>query len=193
MPTIVEDVGQDDAPFSFKSKLTNWVEEKTSGLNPHVLTVAKAGYMSKDGVAYQALSEITQMSDFVARYTLYQHLTTKAKPLTHDEAVIKASDYFINYDIPMHRTLQYTDAMGITMFTKYFMRIQRVLASIAREQPTNVLGMMLFSELADVSGTVLESGAWTRLGNNPIHTGAFALPSALGQMASMQGAMSLFK
>ena len=194
MPTIVEDVGQESDDYSYKNKLSDYLEEKSRILNPTIVEGAKAVYMESGGKVYQTLSEITQMSDFVARYTLYQHMTTrKSDPLNHAQAVHKASEYFINYDVPMHRLMQYSDDMGITMFTKYFLRIQRVLATVARENPAQTLGMFLATDLLDLSGSVLESGVWTRLGNNPFHSGAFQLPGSVGGIATIDGAWGLIK
>lgn len=194
MPTIVEDVAADDDLYSYKSAFVRKTDRFTKKLNSKVVEAGKFVYMSQDSKAYQLLSRTTQLSDFVARYTLYQHLTTrKENPLSHDAAIQEASDAFVNYDIPMHRGLQYTDDMGITMFTKYFVRIQRVLLKMGRENPARVLLLALMNNYMDLLPNVLDSAAVSRIGNNPFNTGALQFPDSLGELSTVSGAMSLLK
>ena len=194
MPTIVEDVDMVDDSYSYKSALTRKVEGLTSKLNPGVVNAAKTIYMSRDGKIYQTLADITQMSDFVARYTLYQHLTKRAtKPLDHDTAIQEASDAFINYDIPMHKAMTYMDDMGFTMFTKYFLRVQRVIFKTSKDHPASTLATLLMTNyLWDVSN-ILEGSVFNRIGNNPFNVGAAMYPGALDQLATVNMGVSLFK
>jgi len=194
MPTIVEDVGAEQDPYSYKSLLARKTERFTDQLNPNVVKAGKLVYMAKDTAMYQGLSRITQLSDFVARYTLYQHLVNRRKnPLSKAAAIQEASDSFVNYDIPMHRGLQYTDDMGITMFTKYFLRIQRVLLKLSRDNPVRVLLAVALNNYLDLGPIVLDSSALTRIGNNPLEWGAFQFPGTLDELATVQAGMSLIK
>jgi hypothetical protein len=194
MPTIVEDVAAEENIYSYKSKFARDAEKYTDKLNPNVKAAARMIYMTHDTQAYQALSRITQLSDFVARYTLYQHLTTKQKdPLSKAEAIQEASDAFVNYDIPMHRGLQYSDDMGIIPFTKYFLRIQRVLLKLTRENPARVFTTLLLNNYLNLGPIVLDSSFIHHLGNNPFHSGAFQLPGTLDELATVNAAMAVFK
>jgi hypothetical protein len=193
MPTIVEDVSTEEDIYSYKSKFTRTLDKYTSKLNSKVLDAGKTVYMTHDTKLYKSLSHVTQLSDFVARYTLYQHLTTKQDPLTAEEAVQESADSFVNYDIPMHRITQYMDDMGIMMFTKYFLRIQRVLLKLAREHPARVLGMVSLNSYFDLMPLVTESSALAHLGNNPLSTGAFGFPGALDELATVNAGLELFK
>ena len=194
MPTIVEDVAADDDLYSYKSAFARKTERFTNKLNDKVVSAGKLVYMTHDTKAYQLLSRTTQLSDFVARYTLYQHLTTrKENPLSHEAAIQEASDAFVNYDIPMHRGMQYTDDMGFTMFTKYFVRIQRVLLKLGRENPARMMMLVLLNNYMDLMPHVLESSALAHMGNNPLRTGAFQFPGSLDDLATMNSAMSLLK
>ena len=194
MPTIVEDVSADDDLYSYKSAFARKTERFTNKLNDKVVSAGKLVYMTHDTKAYQLLSRTTQLSDFVARYTLYQHLTTrKENPLSHEAAIQEASDAFVNYDIPMHRGMQYTDDMGFTMFTKYFLRIQRVLLKLGRENPARMLMLALLNNYMDLMPNVLESSALAHMGNNPLRTGAFQFPGSLDELGTVNSAMSLLK
>ena len=194
MPTIVEDVASEEDIYSYKSALARKTEKFTDRLNPSVKAAGRFVYMTRDTKLYQGLSRITQLSDFVARYTLYQHLLNRSNdPLSKADAVQEASDAFVNYDIPMHRGMQYTDDMGITMFTKYFLRIQRVLLKLARENPARVLGTLALNNYMDLGSIVLDSSFTHKIGNNPLNMGAFVYPGALDELATVKAAMALVK
>lgn len=193
MPTISEDVSQDDDMYSYKSRWTREVEAQTAKLHPGVLTVGKNLYMTHDTKIYQSLSRITQLSDFVARYTLYQHLTTrKDNPMSEQDAVQRASDAFVNYDLPMHKGLQYSDDMGFTMFTKYFLRIQKELARTMMENPARVLSMAAMHQFMDLGPIVLDSHWAAHLGNNPIESGAFKYMGSLNSLPAVSAPAALF-
>ena len=194
MPTIVEDIAAEEDIYSYKSALARKTERFTDKLNPSIKAAGRLVYMSHDTKMYQSLSRITQLSDFVARYTLYQHLTTRSNnPLSQADAIQEASDAFVNYDIPMHRGIQFTDDMGFTPFTKYFLRIQRVLLKLARENPARVfmaLGLNSYMELGPI---VLDSSFVSNIGDNPLRSGAFQFPGALDDLATVNAAMAVLK
>ena len=194
MPTIVEDVETATDPYSYKSALTKKLDGYTANLNPVLLSAAKTAVIAQDTQLYKSFSQITQLSDFVARYTLYQHLITrKHNPLSKEDAVHEASESFINYDIPMHRTMQYMDDMGFTMFTKYFLGIQRVLMKTARESPLRMLMILALDNYFNMTSLVTESSALLHIGHDPFRTGALQLPGSFGNLATVKAAMSLIK
>lgn len=194
MPTIVEDVAIEDDLYSYKAAFTRKVDELTQNVNPRVLSVAKQIYMTHDTGMYQFLSRTTQLSDFVARYTLFQHLTTRKRdPLSRSDAIQRASDSFVNYDIPMQRQLQYLDDMGVMMFTKYFLRIQRVLFRLVKEHPLQMLMMVGLHNYLGGLPIVTDSMAVTRIGNNPLDIGALNYPFTLDDLGTVQATMSLLK
>lgn len=194
MPTIVEDVDMVDDPYSYKSSLGEWFDRKTAKAPAGLKTAAKAVYMTHDTPLYKVLSRTTQYSDFVARYALYQHLTTKAdQPLSHEDAIFEALETFVHYDVPMHRTLQYMDDMGFTPFMKYFFRVQRVLVKSLKEHPARVLGMATLNNFLDLGPIVLDSSAVAHLGNMPFRSGAGQFPGALGELLTVQPVMAALK
>ena len=194
MPTIVEDVAADEDVYSYKSQLKRYVDEKTKDFNPTVVSVTKQLLMTKDSKAYQFLHKTTQMSDFVARYTLYQHLTNrKVNPLSKEEALQEASDSFVNYDIPLHRGLQYTDDMGLTPFIKYFFRIQKVLLKTTRENPGRVLLMLALDNWLGNIPNVMDSSLIHHFGNNPFSPGAMQLPFVMDELLTSKMLVGVFK
>lgn len=185
MPTIVEDVASDEDSYSYKSGLTAKVNKH---LDKHktVQKVAKFVYMSRDGWMYQTLSSVTQHSDFIARYALYQHMTNKARnPMTHDAAIQLASDAFINYDIPSHRKLQWANDMGFVMFTKYLIRIQKVILHLARNHPLSSLTTLLLNQYIDALPMIYDSGMFgDSYGGGLLHAGALEYPGVVNNIAT---------
>lgn len=114
--------------------------------------------------------------------------------MTKDQAIQEASDAFINYDIPMHRGMQWLDDHGFVMFTKYFLRIQRVLMKLTREKPGNVLMTLAVGNYLDMASSMATSAsALGRIGNNPFSTGALMYPTVLDELPAVGALMGLVK
>lgn len=193
-PTLVDDVNMEDNPYSYKSQLTEWIEDNTSTWNKQMLAAGKVMYMTHDTTLYKLLSKSTQYSDFLARYALFKHQTTRKKnPLSKADSLYEVSEAFVNYDINLPKWADYADRMGILPFIKYFLSIQRVIYKLAKEHPVDVLStVLLFNVLGDLT-TVIDSSALLRVGNNPLDTGALGYPSSLTDLATLQPALSLIK
>ena len=193
LPTIVEDVSQDVDAYSYKSKLVKGTERFTNGLNKHVKTAGKTLYMAHDTQMYQWLSQGTQISDFLARYTTYQHMTgRKTAPMDHKTAVQFVSDAFVNYDIPTHRTMQYLNDMGIIRFTKYYLRIQTVIMHLWRDNPARALMLLSLDHFFSGAQTLMDSGFLHHLGN-PLNAGALEYPFVLDELATTSALLSPLK
>lgn len=187
MPTIVEDVASNEDIYSRKSELVQKLQKYTKRVPAPLVKAARFTYMAHDTFLYRTLSEATQLSDFVARYTLYQHeVNKKKKPLTHDEAVRKVSDAFINYDIPSHRKLQWGNDMGLVMFTKYYIRIQKVILRTMRDSPGNALAMLMLNQYMDSLPMLYDSGILgDSYGGGLFGSGALELPYALDDLLTV--------
>lgn len=194
MPTIAEDMEAHDDDFAYKPGFVKKMEAMASKLNPTVREVGNQIYMGHSTRGYKSLARITRLSDFTARYALYQHLTTqKVNPMTAAEAIQEASDAFINYDIPMHRKLHYLDKHGFLMFTKYFLRIQRVIRGRFREAPGKMLLLMTAQSYLHYLPSIMDSSILTRFGNNPFNTGALQFITAGDDLLTTKAALSVFK
>ena len=187
MPTIVEDVEADDTQYSYKSRLQNKVEKYTNKVPAWMRTVGKQVYMTHDTSVYKFLSQSTQLSDLVARYTMYEHTMNRAKdPLSQTDAIRQAEASFVNYDLPSHRTIQYLNDMGIVMFTKYYIRIQKVIMRLMKEKPAR--GLLLIAANHFMSGldSITDSNWLNRIGNNPLKPGAFGYLGALDELPAIK-------
>lgn len=143
MPTIVEDVQPDADGYTYGSKIRKKFNEVSAHLPASAVTAARWAVIDKGTAPHKFLSDAAQFSDFAAKYALYKHLTEHARDrLSHTEALQRASDAFVNYDIPATATRQYLDDMGITMFTKYRVRIQRAMFYLMDKRPASVMAHM---------------------------------------------------
>jgi hypothetical protein len=194
LPTIVEDVTMEDDPYSYKSSLATWVDAKAKSVNPSVMKASRFMYMTHDTTLYKFLNKSTQYSDFVGRYALYKHETTrKRNPLSKEKALFNASESFVNYDIPMPRALQYLDDHGFMMFTKYFLSIQRVLGRLLKDKPLEVVNTVALNNWLFDAAIVTDTSALLRIGNNPTSMGALGYPFTLDDLATVNTGMSLMK
>lgn len=188
--SILDDIDTETDNYSFKSRLV----DKVDGVTENVPDAAKKGarfvYMAHDTKLYKMLFKTTQMSDFVARYSLYQHLTTKnSEPLDHETAVQQITDSFVNYDIPSHRTLQYMNDMGLVYFTKYYIRIQKVLMRLFQDKPARAMALMAMGSYLNDVPTVLDSGPRVA---NPLNAGALNYPGSMKEILPIKMMLSVF-
>ena len=194
MPSIVDDVAltQDDA-FSFKSALERKFEKQLNKIPAGVRTTAEWLMVSPSTPLYQFLNNTTQLSDFTAKYVMYNYYrnsVAKKDRLEHDAAIQIASDNFINYDMPTSKGMQYLNDMGIIMFTKYNLRIQKALFRLLERKPARALLQALLMH----NGTDIPYGidpiVWNQLGI-PFREGAFAFPSVIDEPITMNMATSI--
>lgn len=163
LPTIAEDLGQQD-DYSLKDKLLTKMDEYTSAVPDSVKRVAKEVALSRDSHVYFLLNRSIQYGDFVAKYSLYKQLTTrKSNPMDKDSAIARVMDEFVNYDILPSRTRFYLDAMGLTWFLNYKIRIQKVILRTIRENPLRALFLMFSnsweSNLPNITDANLVTGS----------------------------------
>jgi hypothetical protein len=187
LPTIVEDVEVDDNRYTYKAHLERKVDRFTSKVPAWMRTVGRQVYMTHDTATYKFLSQSTQLSDLVARYALYEHATTRQKdPMSQSDALRLAEDSFVNYDLPSHRTLQYLNDMGIVMFTKYYLRIQKVIMRLMKERPARGLIMMTLEHYISGLQSVMDSSWVNKLGNNPLQDGALGYLGSLSELPAIK-------
>jgi hypothetical protein len=188
--TILEDIDVESDDYSFKSRLAGKLDAATAGVPSAVKTTTRWAYMAHDTPLYKILFKGTQMSDFVARYSLYQHLTTrKNDPLDHETAVQRIADAFINYDVPTHKLMQYLNDTGIVNFSKYYLRIQKVLLRLFQDKPARGLAMAAADNYFNGLPTVLDSGPRVA---NPLEVGALNYPGSLTEILPIKGLLSLW-
>lgn len=145
MPAVVDDVHTETIDQPFKFGLDAGIDKGLSKLPSKVEKAGRVLFMTDDTEGYKMLNNAVKMTDYVARYVLYRHLTADNK-MSHDDAVSYAMDKFINFDIPTHRTLQYLNDIGLVWYSKYQLRVLKHIKNTLKENPfttmaTYLLGM----------------------------------------------------
>lgn len=152
LQTIIEDIEDTSNDYSYASKLTRKLDSMTRKLPKAVQNAGDVLVMRQGTSIYKAAYNPISMSDFVARYAQYQHVTTRShNPMDHATAIEYIEDNFVNYDIPTSKSLQYLNDTGLVMFTKYFIRIQRPILRLMLQNPANVMMMAMMQNIFDFS------------------------------------------
>ena len=182
LPTIAEDLGQQD-DYSLMDKLFDKMNGIFDRVPDSAKKVASEVAISRDSRIYHLLNRGVQYGDFASKYAVYQHLTKYSKtPMDKQSAMNKIRDEFVNYDILPSRTRYYLDAIGLTWFLNYKIRIQKIILRTIRENPVRGLLMMLGSGLPLPSDANLVTGSLDyNLGISPL----FSAPGAHPIIAAM--------
>ena len=150
--SIVEDVSTADE----SNRVAQWFTEKTDKFIPNETanTAIQYLFMTQRTKPYQQLLKLTQVSDFYFRYAQYYNAIDN-KGHSKERALRDAIDNYINYEAPLEKHIRYGDAMGTWFFVKYFVRIQKVIKKIAKENPVRMgadifLQTFLYGDTADI-------------------------------------------
>lgn len=158
LQNIVEDVSLVDDQFTKGGKIKDAIDSKLLTKVPgFVREGAREVFQTKESYLYKKMSQSAQLSDFMARYALYKHSVGK-EGLSREDAANKAISTFINYDLPTHRGIQYLNDMGMLWFTKYYIRIQKILLKTFINKPGRVISLLLMDFMTgDSVSTVYDS------------------------------------
>lgn len=134
--SITEDINQDE--FTYRNKIFKRLKESKAGslVTGKAFDVANHAYLGENTAAFKASQHFLQISDFVARYALYNY-QTQEKGISEDKAYKTMIETFVNYDQPLNRYVAYANDIGAILFVKYFVRIQRAGFNLIKEKPLN--------------------------------------------------------
>ena len=99
---------------------------------------AKEGLMMPGSKTFEFAVEFNQMADFASRYVLFHHMTEQ-QGIDKETAINRALDDFVFYDEPTDPWIQAANDYGFIMFSKFFLRAQRVWARLLKEKPATAL------------------------------------------------------
>lgn len=158
LQNIVEDVSLVDDQFTKGGKIQDAIDKRLFTKVPGFIREgARELVLSNQSFLYKKMSQSAQLSDFMARYALYKHSISK-DGLGREDAANKAIDTFINYDLPTHRGIQYLNDMGFAWFTKYYIRIQRIIIkSFATKPARSIMLLVLNIMTGGAFATVFDS------------------------------------
>lgn len=131
--------------------ISNYFDSKLEKMPEIVKTGAQHLYMTDRTKIFQMIQMATAKSDFVARYAQYKVMIKKqikkeqvrlGRNLTKEEieklntSILRdIRDSYINYNNPDHPIWQYVNDMGFELFTKYALRIQRIIMNLLSGRP----------------------------------------------------------
>lgn len=177
---IVEDIDTGSDSYSYSDELKRKYADKINAIPSSIRTAAATLVVSPSTPLYKFLYASTQYGDFAAKYAMYKYYTEKAKDkLSHADAINIANDNFINYDVPTSKGMQYANDMGLVMFTKYNIRIQKALFEIIGKKPATALGQAMAVDA--LNQTAIRAGIDPIVFNNigvPFRGGALGLLGA---------------
>lgn len=143
MPMIVNDMSFKQGEVEYDTALNKGIDAVYGRLPKPITTTLDYALASPGTPLYSFLSNATQQSDFVFKYAMYKQELRKGK--SKEQAMAVAREVYIDYDIPTNRGVQFMNDIGLWMFTKFALRIQRALLRYAREKPGKLVGEHLVS------------------------------------------------
>ena len=139
--SIAEDVGAGDDTIHDNFIARTVEKARTKGVPGPIVTAVQEAYMLPGSRGYRAAVAATQYGDFVARYVKLTYDMNVLK-LPKKDAINRSLAAFIYYDIPQHKFLQYLNDTGFIMFTKFFMRIQPIVARMYTQNPASAFTVL---------------------------------------------------
>lgn len=179
MSTIVEDLTKPDET-NYKTELQKKVDSYVDLIPKPISNTFNELTIGQGSMLHNFLSEATQFSDLSAKYTLAKYLQENGTD--KDKAIYEAQLSFINYDIPTNQFLDYMNRMGLMMFTKFFLRFQRVMVKLAYNAPVSSLVGHYAVEY--MGGQGVYDPFWLNRLGNPLELSVFNLPNAMGEVIS---------
>lgn len=185
MSTIVEDTmvlkDQQNYPSKYEQRINKFVDKIPNAIKTPIDWLI----INPNTPVYQFLADATQFSDFGAKYVLAKHLTEK-QGIPFDRAISIAQDNFINFDVPHGVGMDYMNKIGLFMFTKFFVRFQKVMTKMLYEKPAQTIAQHVGVEaFTDMAG-VLDPFMLFRVGNNPFEASAFSIIGASDDILTFQ-------
>ena len=130
----------------------------TTGLPNWMQVLGRNLTLMQNSGSYQFLRNAAQMSDFAAKFVMVEKLTKQKKnPMPMQEAIRQASDLFIDYDLPTGVFTQYLNDIGVLMFTKYLIRVQKHILMTARKKPIQSLLMLFGTSSFGTESSIFDS------------------------------------
>jgi hypothetical protein len=145
MPAVIDDVDTDVTQSNYPGMVEETVGRIAGRLPQPVQNVGKVLFMTQDTPGYKLLNNTVKMTDYIGRYTLYQHYI-KSEKKGHEEAMASVIDEFVNFNLPTHKMIEYFNQLGLLWFTKFGIRILKPIKNAAIDKPFDALLSFMASE-----------------------------------------------
>jgi hypothetical protein len=129
--------------------------------------------LERDRGPVELEKEIKQLTTELERLTRNVGITHRRS--TKAEAINEALAAFIYYDIPQPKYLQALNDSGLVMFTKFFLRIQHIVARMYSQNPISATSVLLLQKAVlpnPFDDNIINFGMGDGLGNkfnNPLN------------------------
>ncbi|RLA61861.1 MAG: hypothetical protein DRQ78_08415, partial [Epsilonproteobacteria bacterium] len=124
---------------------------------------------SPESEAVQLGSSLVQRADIVARGILVKDMMDKGA--TEEEAIIEATDAFINYKQNMPKELKILSDYGVLLFPSFWMRIQKVIWSLLKRNPASAATALAIEEMIQLNiNTVFDANLAAKYDNGMLNT-----------------------
>lgn len=120
-----------------KHGLSAVVEQQVDRLPDIAKTIVKNGLVSQTTNIYKVANKSVQYGDFLAKAVYYDFLL--ANGMTHDEALVRINEEYVNFSTPPGRVRSALDKFGATWFLAYKLRITKTALAQARQNPLRAL------------------------------------------------------
>ena len=130
-------VTPDDVKLT-SGKIHTFMEGLVNKLPPSLTNVGRYALITKDTALYQGLHKSVEYGDFLAKALLYDDLTQR-KGMSHQDAIGRVTDEFVNYDRLPGRFRGYLEKMGLLWFYNFKLRSAKVAMSMIRNNPVHTL------------------------------------------------------
>jgi hypothetical protein len=154
--SINEDIYLLDEDSVVKNKLETLFEPVQKYVDPYlnmVPDIAKSTInelaMTHSSHTYTFLRQLTQFSDFMARYALHKHHMENG--MDFNTSINKIMEQFIEYDKVTNKWIQWANDNGLMLFTKYWLRNQRVIKQTMIDNPIRVAAVFGLQEVTGIN------------------------------------------
>lgn len=134
-------IGRDDILIT-EGKLHEYMEKLADKLPKSVRTAGRYALITKDTALFQGIQKTVEYSDFIAKAIIYDELTQR-KGKTHEEALGRVTEEFVNYDRLPGRFRGYMESVGLMWFYNFKIRSAKVAVSMIRNNPVHAAMAML--------------------------------------------------
>lgn len=149
-PAIVEDINVSALTMRDNRYIGKWREtgvELARKYNAEwAVTTAQELSMMPGSKMFAFATAMNQYGDFVARYTQYKY-NTEHRGMNKRDAVHTALTDFVYYEEPTDPRIKALNDYGMWMFSKFFLRIQRVYAKLLYEKPGSIAALSLVESM----------------------------------------------
>lgn len=137
MPSIVMDTRVTKEDKEYRSPLEQAIVNTYEKIPTKLKRIADFLLVNEGTTFYDSMINFTQQSDFVFKWAMYQQEMKKGTK--KEEALRRVKDTFIDYDVPTSKGTQWMNDMGVWNFTKFALRMQRVVTGFLRRNPVGYL------------------------------------------------------